>query len=160
MYYNLRHTVVRVSKGEERTFAHKLEDKASQPCNTFIPISKEFVMAEKCKRPNQTRGEPHDLSKIEEFILLSLLNKELYGLQVSEGVQQVSGGRRTLKMGSLYPTLRKLEKNGLVTARWGDERPEERSGARRRYYKLTGNGEAALDALASFRNNLAEWQPG
>ena len=123
-------------------------------------IRKKDAEAHKARGKPKTRGKPSDLSKTEEFILLVLRNKELYGLQVSEGVQQVSNGSRTLKMGSLYPTLRKLEKNGLVKARWGDDRPEERSGARRRYYKLTANGEAALDALESFRANLERWQPG
>ena len=92
--------------------------------------------------------------------MLALSNKELYGLQIPQAMQQASEGQRTLGIGSLYPTLHKLEKKGLVKSYWGDDRPTERGGARRRYYKLTREGIATLEAIQSFRDNLLAWKPG
>jgi len=99
------------------------------------------------------------ISNTEELILTSLFGKELYGLQVPQAISEVSGGRRKVGMGTLYPTLHKLEKKDLITSRWGDEGKEERGGARRRYYKLTGKGVAALESIQVFRADLLAWQP-
>lgn len=99
------------------------------------------------------------ISNAEELILTSLFGKELYGLQIPQAISEVSGGRRKVGMGTLYPTLHKLEKKDLITSRWGDEGREERGGARRRYYKLTGKGIAALESIQSFRADLLAWQP-
>ncbi|BAS57975.1 transcriptional regulator, PadR family protein [Leptolyngbya boryana NIES-2135] len=115
-------------------------------------------------RPNTTqrnRGEPLDVevSPREELVLLALYSKELYGLQIPQAMSEASGGKRKFQIGSLYPTLHSLEKKGLIESRWGDEGRDERGGARRRYYKLTGSGVATLEAIQSFRENLIAWQP-
>jgi len=99
------------------------------------------------------------LAPLEEDVLTVVLGRELYGLQIIRGFEEVSEGKRKIGFGSLYPTLHKLEKKGFVESRWGDERPEERSGARRRYYRVTGLGEQALRETSKFRANLASWQP-
>jgi PadR family transcriptional regulator, regulatory protein PadR len=99
------------------------------------------------------------ISGTEELILTSLCGKELYGLQIPQAISEVSDGQRKVGMGTLYPTLHKLEKKDLITSRWGDEGQEERGGARRRYYKLTGKGIAALESIQSFRTDLLAWQP-
>lgn len=50
-----------------------------------------------------------------------------------------------LPSGTVYPTLGRLKKRGLVTARWEDGRISEREGRpRRRYYELTSEGVEAL----------------
>lgn len=52
--------------------------------------------------------------------------------------------------GTVYPTLGRLKRSGLVRARWEDQRIADREGRpRRRYYELTGDGAAALTAGAS-----------
>lgn len=101
-----------------------------------------------------------EISSLEELIMTPLLNNELYGLQLVQAIEEASGGKRRIGIGSLYPTLHRLEKNkGLIESRWGDDRPEERGGARRRYYKLTGLGVATLRETQQLRDNLAAWQP-
>jgi len=77
----------------------------------------------------------HELK--EQILTVLLRHGELYGLQIRELIEQDFG--RKVSFGSLYPTLRRLERGGFVTARWGDERPVERGGARRRYYCRTGS---------------------
>lgn len=112
--------------------------------------------------PTQTKnkGKPDvQISPREELVLLSLCNKELYGLQIPQAMQEASGGRRQMGIGTLYPVLHSLEKKGLIESRWGDEERDERGGARRRYYKLTKTGITALDEIQSFRSNLLNWQP-
>lgn len=101
-----------------------------------------------------------EVSPREELVILALYNKELYGLQVPQAIAESSGGKRKMGMGTLYPVLHSLEKKGLVESRWGEEGREERGGARRRYYKLTGHGVAVLDEIQSFHSSLASWQPG
>jgi DNA-binding PadR family transcriptional regulator len=108
----------------------------------------------------KNKGTPNvEVSPREELVLLALYGKELYGLQIPQAMQEASGGTRQMGIGTLYPVLHSLEKKGLVESRWGDEGREERGGARRRYYKLTGAGVTTLEAIQSFRSNLVNWQP-
>lgn len=100
-----------------------------------------------------------DLSPKEEAVLSSVLCRERYGLEIIEAVKEASSGRIELGFGSLYPTLHKLEKKGFLAAHWGDETPEERGGARRRYYGITGLGEKVLQEKRHFLNDVAVWQP-
>jgi PadR family transcriptional regulator PadR len=100
-----------------------------------------------------------DISPLEEIILMALLDRQLYGLEIVRAVEEGSGGRRRLGFGSLYPTLHRLQKKGLVKSQWGEETPEERGGARRRYYETTALGRIALKELQQIRNNVATWKP-
>lgn len=58
-----------------------------------------------------------------------------------------------LPSGTVYPILRRIEQEGLVSARWekeGEARREQRPA--RRYYELTPAGRARLgEARAKFR---------
>lgn len=95
-----------------------------------------------------------DLTLIEEAILNALTFRERYGLEIMDAIAKASNGDRTIGFSSLYPTLRKLEKRGFVESRWGDEAAEETTGARRRYYKITGSGLQALDKKQQFLEAL------
>ncbi len=100
-----------------------------------------------------------DLSSLEEDILTLLQSKELYGLDILKALEDATGGKRKIGFGSLYPTLHKLEKRGLLKARWGEDTPEERAGARRRYYKITAQGQSALRQVTQMRATLLQWKP-
>jgi PadR family transcriptional regulator len=53
--------------------------------------------------------------------------------------------RTGLPSGTVYPTLGRLKKRGLVRATWESQRIAEREGRpRRRYYELTGDGAQEL----------------
>lgn len=54
--------------------------------------------------------------------------REMYGLQISD----ITG----ISLGQIYPTLYRLEQEGILKSRWGVERLPERGGLRRRYYSL------------------------
>lgn len=99
------------------------------------------------------------LSALEEDLLTVLCSKELYGLQIMNGINDASKGLRQIGFGSLYPTLHRLEKKGLVKARWGEETDPESGGARRKYYHVTGLGEQVLRDTQEYRAHLALWKP-
>ncbi len=68
-----------------------------------------------------------------------------FGLDVME--------RTGLPSGTVYPTLGRLEKRGYVEGRWEEEgRAQRERRPRRRYYRLTGAGQAALaEAIRGYR---------
>ena len=100
------------------------------------------------------KDNPLNLTLTEEMILNALLFRERYGLEVMKAIAEASEGKHKIGFSSLYPNLRKLEKRGFVTSRWGDETPEENTGARRRYYQITGSGMAAVKQKQEFLNAL------
>jgi PadR family transcriptional regulator, regulatory protein PadR len=57
---------------------------------------------------------------------------------------EASTGKGQWKEGTVYPLLAAMERDGLVTARWG----EPSSGPRRKYYQLTAAGRQALRIAA------------
>ncbi|NEO84625.1 MAG: helix-turn-helix transcriptional regulator [Spirulina sp. SIO3F2] len=95
------------------------------------------------------------LSTLEEYILMSILARDLYGLEIAKTIKTASEGKYKVSVGSLYPALNKLTKKGLVESYWGDEQLEERNGARRKYYCITGEGELALEQAHQIRLALA-----
>ena len=87
-----------------------------------------------------------------ETLILSVLDRgEAHGLEVLRRLREESCGALRLKEGSLYPALYRLENAGLVAAAW-EEETKGRRGARRRFYRLTRKGAAALS------RGRQEWQ--
>lgn len=74
------------------------------------------------------------------IVLAILAEGDSYGYAILQRVREVSGGRMTWTDGMLYPVLHRLERQGLVEARW--ELAE--SGRRRKYYRITPEGRAHL----------------
>lgn len=82
-----------------------------------------------------------DLTRAEMAVLSTLVSRERYGLDI---VRTLEDKGQALSLAGLYTTLARVERDGFVTSRWGDEEVDVRRGARRRYYALTGLGEKAL----------------
>lgn len=83
---------------------------------------------------------------LEGCVLAVIAQKETYGYAISQQLQAYGFG--TITEGTIYPLLLRLEKNALVQA---SHRPSE-LGPRRKYYRLTPQGRAELDAfLASYQ---------
>jgi PadR family transcriptional regulator PadR len=58
--------------------------------------------------------------------------------------------------GTVYPTLGRLKKSGLVRAQWESQAIAEREGRpRRRYYELSADGSRALAEGAARMANVA-----
>ena len=73
--------------------------------------------------------------------LAILAEGESYGYAIIKRVKELSGGHLLWTDGMLYPVLHRLERNGLVAAKWG----ESETGRRRKYYRLTKEGRAELE---------------
>jgi PadR family transcriptional regulator PadR len=98
----------------------------------------------------QTKDQAVVLSALEEDLLTLLYDRRLYGLEFINAIKEASKGTRELGVGSLYPTLARLEKNKLVIWHWGDEQV----GPRRKYYEITPFGKMVLENTWRFREAL------
>ncbi len=76
-------------------------------------------------------------------ILLALADGEKHGYAIMLEVEQRTGGLVKMGPGTLYGSIKRMLKAGLVTE--SVERPDpELDDQRRRYYHLTGMGERVL----------------
>lgn len=75
------------------------------------------------------------------LLILSLLTRaSMYGYEIAATVHRETDGAFTWREGSLYPSLHKLQADGLIVGEW----EEKETGRRRRYYRITAKGRAAL----------------
>src|SRR5215212_7274661 len=83
-----------------------------------------------------------DLRKGSSALLLLHLLRErpMYGFELAERLRADTGGTLDFKEGTLYPALHRLEEEGLVESFW----QASPAGPKRRYYRLTETGTAAL----------------
>ncbi|MEJ7871314.1 MAG: helix-turn-helix transcriptional regulator [Rubrobacteraceae bacterium] len=85
-------------------------------------------------------------------ILLSLREWNSYGYELME--RTAAFGFEAMNPGTLYRTLRQMEKDGVVESEW----ETSRGGPARRVYSITDAGEAYLDfwaeALKQYRTNM------
>ncbi len=85
-------------------------------------------------------------------ILLSLREWNSYGYELIE--RTAAFGFEAMNPGTLYRTLRQMEKDGVVKSKW----ETSKGGPARRIYTITDAGEAYLDfwaeALEQYRRNV------
>jgi DNA-binding PadR family transcriptional regulator len=76
------------------------------------------------------------------LVLAILAEGDSYGYAIIKRVTELSGGHLQWTDGMLYPVLHRLERQDFVTARWR----ESDNGRRRKYYRITQEGRAELEA--------------
>jgi PadR family transcriptional regulator, regulatory protein PadR len=79
-------------------------------------------------------------------IILGLLkdNGRMYGYEITQKVKELTKGKIEITEGALYPTLHKLEAEGIVKTE------KEFIGKRvRKYYTLTKNGTSVVNERVS-----------
>ena len=85
-------------------------------------------------------------------ILLTLREWNSYGYELME--RTAAFGFEAMNPGTLYRTLRQMEKEGVVESKW----ETSKGGPARRMYTITDAGEAYLDfwaqALEQYRRNM------
>ena len=74
------------------------------------------------------------------IVLGILAEEDSYGYAILQRVRELSGGRMEWTDGMLYPVLHRLERLGLVEARW----ETADTGRRRKYYSITDRGRTRL----------------
>jgi DNA-binding PadR family transcriptional regulator len=70
------------------------------------------------------------------FYILFSLREEMHGYSIGKKVSQMTGGEITISPGTMYGTLSKMEKDGLIAF----TREEEK----RRFYRITDLGQEIL----------------
>lgn len=76
-----------------------------------------------------------------ELLVLALLeDRQRHGYEIGKLIEERSQGAISFQIASLYPTLYRLEKRGLIDGRW----VEKAGTRRRRYYRLTAEGRRVL----------------
>jgi PadR family transcriptional regulator PadR len=68
----------------------------------------------------------------------------LHGYGIARRIEQVSGSLVSVKYGTLYPALLKLEQEGYVAAAWGVSDNNRRA----KFYSLTRAGKKQLELEA------------
>src|SRR5579859_8060049 len=75
------------------------------------------------------------------LLILSLLTrKSMFGYEIATTVHRDTDGAFTWREGSLYPSLHKMQTDGLIVGAW----EEKETGRKRRYYRITAKGRSAL----------------
>ncbi len=86
------------------------------------------------------------------YLLLALLGGENHGYALMQLVEEQSGGAVRMGPGTLYGTLNRLLGDGLIRETTADREPA--GNERRRYYRLTADGDRVAHAELSRLRSL------
>jgi transcriptional regulator len=82
------------------------------------------------------------------LILKTLTLEPMHGYGIGVRLEQISHGVFQVNAGSLFPALRRLERDGLIAGEWLLTENNRRA----KYYKLTPEGRAKL------RRETKDWE--
>ena len=82
------------------------------------------------------------------LILRALSLQGMHGLGVARRVQQITNETFTVKPGSLFPALHRLEEAGWLSSTWGASENNRRA----KFYRLTREGRKQLE------HETGEWE--
>ena len=88
---------------------------------------------------------------IAELILLSVVSQSkqpMYGYQIAKIIEKENQAIPVIKLGTLYPFLRSLEKSGFLESRMDPSV----TGPPRRYYQITELGRQTMERLVEAWN--------
>ena len=91
-------------------------------------------------------GDRLPLTDLTFNLLVALKDEELHGYALVQRLRRLQG-RETLRTGTVYAALARLDEEGLVEEVKGRPRPDEDE--RRQYYRLTARGIDAARAEAA-----------
>ena len=84
------------------------------------------------------------------LILKAVSRGPHHGLGIARRIRDASNEALQIEEGALYPALQRLERDGMLTARWG----LSESNRRAKYYEITPKGERVL------RSEVDAWIAG
>ena len=93
-------------------------------------------------KPSVVQGTLHML------ILKTLALEPMHGYGIGVRLEQISRGVLQVNAGSLFPALRRLERDGLIAGEWQVTENNRRA----KYYALTAPGRAQL------RRETRDWE--
>jgi len=99
------------------------------------------------------------LGNFEETLLLlvGILGKEAYAFKIAEEFETQT--EKSVSIGAVHSTLDRISKKGFLTSEMG-EPTAERGGRRKRIYKITAEGQRALEQSRDFKLSLWNQFPG
>ena len=74
------------------------------------------------------------------YVMSSIKDGRIYGYELAEKIQELSGGHLIVSYGVIYPFLRRMEQSQVVRSRRDES-------AGRVYYELTRKGKLAVQEL-------------
>jgi PadR family transcriptional regulator, regulatory protein PadR len=77
---------------------------------------------------------------LDMLVLKTLSLGALHGYAIAQHIERISNDVLRVEQGSLYPALERLQRDGLITAKWG----KSPTGRRARYYTITASGRRHL----------------
>lgn len=84
-----------------------------------------------------------------DLLILSVLSEQdNYGYEISKAIKERTEGTFEIQEATLYLSLKRLEKQGAISAYWGDQS----HGGRRKYYTVTEEGKRTLERF------IADWK--
>lgn len=86
--------------------------------------------------------------ELQVMLIVIRLGEEAYGVPISHEIKERTG--RNVAFATVYSTLERLQRKGLVTSHLGDPSPE-RGGRAKRYFRVT---KAGLQAVREAKRNL------
>jgi PadR family transcriptional regulator, regulatory protein PadR len=98
------------------------------------------------------------IGAFEELVLLAVLGLDGsgYGVSIRDELETETG--ETITLGAVYATLDRLERKGLVRSSVGSA-TAERGGRRKRLFRVSAAGTAALRAMQRIRSQLGAPAP-
>jgi len=93
------------------------------------------------------------LGELEELMVLAVagLGKDAYGVPIRNRLVKLA--ERRVPFGAIYAILNRLERKGFLKSRVGGA-TKERGGRRKKYYKVTNEGMAALEESRKIRDAM------
>jgi transcriptional regulator len=84
---------------------------------------------------------------LDMLVMRAIADEPLHGYAIANRLRLISGERLQIPQGSLYPSLHRLERRGLLKGEWA----ATESGREARVYRLTAKGRRQLD------NEIRSW---
>ncbi len=116
---------------------------------------KDALMDSEAFRSYVESFESELLRGISTLIILSIIKEHskegIYGYQILKDIEEKTNNVLIIDEGTLYPMLRKLEKDNILSSKISSS-----SGRRRKYYLLTEIGKNTFDHLEGFFSKLLE----
>ena len=102
------------------------------------------------KRAGARAGEQRDLVQgtLHMLILKTLQLEPMHGYGIGVRLEQISRGVFQVNAGSLFPAIRRLERDGLIAGDWQTTENNRQA----KYYTLTASGRARL------KQEAREWE--
>jgi DNA-binding PadR family transcriptional regulator len=107
---------------------------------------------------NNSDGNFYEITTLDELIMTTILDTEIDESQIIHAIEVVTKGKRSVRRSLFRFTLHKLQKAGMIEARWqySELRSESKEG--KHFYSLTHRGTEVLQESHQILESLRNFQ--